>query len=80
MADYEQEQEMELEALQAILMDDIKEIDLSESGIDTRARCFEILISPQVLPVLQMNQSVVDIILTHFIESGLGDNVERHTF
>ncbi|XBI64252.1 hypothetical protein VPH35_044449 [Triticum aestivum] len=47
MADYEQEQEMELEALQAILMDDIKEIDPSESGIDTNSRCFEILLSPQ---------------------------------
>lgn len=47
MADYEQEQEMELEALQSILMDDIKEIDPSESGIDTTARCFEILLSPQ---------------------------------
>ncbi|KAM0873638.1 hypothetical protein ACQ4PT_037930 [Festuca glaucescens] len=45
--DYEQEQEMELEALQSILMDDIKEIDPSESGIDTTARCFEILLSPQ---------------------------------
>ncbi|VAH76412.1 unnamed protein product [Triticum turgidum subsp. durum] len=47
MEDYEQEQEMELEALQAILMDDIKEIDPSESGIDTNSRCFEILLSPQ---------------------------------
>ncbi|KQK08314.1 RWD domain-containing protein 1 isoform X1 [Brachypodium distachyon] len=47
MADYEQEQEMEMEALQAILMDDIKEIDPSESGIDTTSRCFEILLSPQ---------------------------------
>ncbi|KAM3349519.1 hypothetical protein ACQJBY_022459 [Aegilops geniculata] len=47
MEDYKQEQEMELEALQAILMDDIKEIDPSESGIDTNSRCFEILLSPQ---------------------------------
>jgi hypothetical protein len=47
MADYEQEQEMEVEALQAILMDDIKEIDPSESGIATTARCFQILLSPQ---------------------------------
>lgn len=38
---------MEMEALQAILMDDIKEIDPSESGIDTTSRCFEILLSPQ---------------------------------
>ncbi|CAD6238256.1 unnamed protein product [Miscanthus lutarioriparius] len=45
--DYEQEQEMEVEALQAILMDDIKEIDPSESGIATTARCFQILLSPQ---------------------------------
>jgi len=47
MSDYEQEQEMEVEALQAILMDDIKEIDPSESGIATTARCFQILLSPQ---------------------------------
>jgi len=47
MADYEQEQDMEVEALQAILMDDIKEIDPSESGIATTARCFQILLSPQ---------------------------------
>jgi hypothetical protein len=47
MADYEQEQEMEVEALQAILMDDIKEIDPSESGLSTTTRCFEILLSPQ---------------------------------
>ncbi|TVU34122.1 hypothetical protein EJB05_15951, partial [Eragrostis curvula] len=89
--DYEQEQEMEVEALQAILMDDIKgslclshfspnlfshcfmralssscrckflvhklivvlrfgadaEIDPSESGLSTTARCFEIILSPQ---------------------------------
>ncbi|KAF8671054.1 hypothetical protein HU200_050333 [Digitaria exilis] len=38
---------MEVEALQAILMDDIKEIDPSESGIATTARCFQILLSPQ---------------------------------
>ncbi|KAL6884567.1 hypothetical protein ACP4OV_010503 [Aristida adscensionis] len=44
---YEQEQEMELEALQAILMDDIKEIDPSESSLGTPARCFQILLSPQ---------------------------------
>ncbi|KAL5229064.1 hypothetical protein ABZP36_017329 [Zizania latifolia] len=47
MADYEQEQEMEVEALQAILMDDITEIDPSESGLGTTARCFQILLSPQ---------------------------------
>jgi hypothetical protein len=47
MADYEQEQEMEVEALQAILMDDIKEIDPSESGLSTTARCFQIVLSPQ---------------------------------
>ncbi|EAY74527.1 hypothetical protein OsI_02417 [Oryza sativa Indica Group] len=45
--DYEQEQEMEVEALQAILMDDIKEIDPSESGLSTTARCFQIVLSPQ---------------------------------
>jgi hypothetical protein len=29
----------------------VAEIDPSESGIDTTARCFEILLSPQVFPV-----------------------------
>eukprot|EP00262_Sarcandra_glabra_P008197 TRINITY_DN21512_c0_g1_i1.p1 TRINITY_DN21512_c0_g1~~TRINITY_DN21512_c0_g1_i1.p1 ORF type:complete len:254 (-),score=61.88 TRINITY_DN21512_c0_g1_i1:205-966(-) len=47
MTDYAQDQEMEIEALQAILMDDIKEIDPSESGLRTDNRCFEITLSPQ---------------------------------
>ncbi|XXG48257.1 hypothetical protein AAC387_Pa02g2758 [Persea americana] len=47
MTDYAQEQEMEIEALQAILMDDIKEIDSSESGLYTNSRCFQITLSPQ---------------------------------
>ncbi|XP_072963906.1 uncharacterized protein [Typha angustifolia] len=47
MADYAQEQEMEIEALHAILMDEIKEIDSSESGLTTNNRCFQILLSPQ---------------------------------
>ncbi|KAL5221539.1 hypothetical protein ABZP36_026252 [Zizania latifolia] len=38
---------MEVEALQSILMDDITEIDTSESGLGTTARCFQILLSPQ---------------------------------
>ncbi|KAJ7563683.1 hypothetical protein O6H91_03G120800 [Diphasiastrum complanatum] len=43
--DYAQEQEMEVEALQAILMDDIEEL---ESNIfHTDARCFQITISPK---------------------------------
>ncbi|RVX17115.1 RWD domain-containing protein 1 [Vitis vinifera] len=45
--DYVQEQEMEIEALQAILMDDFKEIDPSESGLNTSNRCFQITLSPQ---------------------------------
>ncbi|CAN6441493.1 unnamed protein product [Victoria cruziana] len=46
MADYEQEQEMEIEALQAILMDDIEEIDPSASGLNTDKRCFQIKLVP----------------------------------
>ncbi|XP_021903252.1 RWD domain-containing protein 1 [Carica papaya] len=47
MADYAQEQEMEIEALEAILMDDFKEIHSYESGLDTSNRCFQITLSPQ---------------------------------
>ncbi|KAA8540309.1 hypothetical protein F0562_024128 [Nyssa sinensis] len=47
MADYVQEQEMEIEALEAILMDDFKEIHSSESGLNTSSRCFQITVSPQ---------------------------------
>ncbi|ERN15437.1 RWD domain-containing protein 1 isoform X3 [Amborella trichopoda] len=47
MADHIQEQEMEIEALQAILMDDIKEIEPSESGLSTDNHCFQITLSPQ---------------------------------
>lgn len=46
MTDYTQEQEMELEALEAILMDEFKEIDPSESGISTSNRCFQVTLSP----------------------------------
>ncbi|XP_028549538.1 RWD domain-containing protein 1 [Dendrobium catenatum] len=42
-----QDQEMEIEALEAILMDDFKEIDPSESGVSTTNRCFQITLSPQ---------------------------------
>ncbi|KAH6830741.1 peptidase M20/M25/M40 family protein [Perilla frutescens var. hirtella] len=38
---------MEIEALEAILMDDFKEIHPSESGLNTSNRCFEITICPQ---------------------------------
>ncbi|KAI3845190.1 hypothetical protein MKX03_024848 [Papaver bracteatum] len=47
MTDYAQEQEMEIEALQAILMDEFEEIDASDSGLNTSNRCFQITISPQ---------------------------------
>lgn len=46
MTDHEAEQEMEIEALQAILMDDMEEIPSSESGLGTTARCFQIRVSP----------------------------------
>uniref|UniRef100_A0A5B7AF91 Putative RWD domain-containing protein 1 isoform X2 n=1 Tax=Davidia involucrata TaxID=16924 RepID=A0A5B7AF91_DAVIN len=47
MTDHVQEQEMELEALEAILMDDFKEIYSSESGLNTSNRCFQITLSPE---------------------------------
>ncbi|KAM7480522.1 hypothetical protein LguiA_028735 [Lonicera macranthoides] len=47
MTDYIQEQEMEIEALEAILMDEFKEIHSSESGLNTSNRCFQITITPQ---------------------------------
>uniref|UniRef100_A0A1D1ZDE5 RWD domain-containing protein 1 n=1 Tax=Anthurium amnicola TaxID=1678845 RepID=A0A1D1ZDE5_9ARAE len=47
MSDYAQEQEMEIEALQAILMDDFEEIGSIESGLSTDGRCFQILLSSQ---------------------------------
>lgn len=46
MTDHEAEQEMEIEALQAILMDDMEEIASGESGLGTSARCFQIRVSP----------------------------------
>ncbi|KAK3220140.1 hypothetical protein Dsin_014110 [Dipteronia sinensis] len=47
MTDYVQEQEMEIEALEAILMDEFKEIHSGESGLNTSSRCFQITLSPQ---------------------------------
>ncbi|KAF8393492.1 hypothetical protein HHK36_021736 [Tetracentron sinense] len=47
MTDYAQEQEMEIEALQAILMDDFEEIDSSDTGLNTANRCFQITLYPQ---------------------------------
>ncbi|THF97469.1 hypothetical protein TEA_029197 [Camellia sinensis var. sinensis] len=44
---YLMEQEMEIEALEAILMDEFKEIHSSESGLNTSNRCFQITICPQ---------------------------------
>lgn len=47
MTDHEAEQEMEIEALQAILMDDMEEIPANESGLgSSTARCFQIRVSP----------------------------------
>lgn len=46
MTDLEQEQEMEIEALEAILMDDIEEIDSSATSWNTSSRCFQITITP----------------------------------
>ncbi|XP_021732773.1 RWD domain-containing protein 1-like [Chenopodium quinoa] len=47
MTDYLQEQEMEIEALEAILMDEFKEIHSGESGLNTSNKCYCITISPQ---------------------------------
>ncbi|CAK9165307.1 unnamed protein product [Ilex paraguariensis] len=47
MTDYVQEQDMEIEALEAILMDEFTELHSSESGLNTSNRCFQITISPQ---------------------------------
>ncbi|KAF4362085.1 hypothetical protein CsatB_012262 [Cannabis sativa] len=47
MTDYAQEQEMEIEALEAILMDEFKEIHSGESGLNTSNRCFQIKVVPQ---------------------------------
>ncbi|XP_039017587.1 RWD domain-containing protein 1-like [Hibiscus syriacus] len=47
MIDHAQEQEMEIEALEAILMDEFKEIHSAESGLSISNRCFQITISPQ---------------------------------
>ncbi|KAL5757628.1 hypothetical protein ACOSP7_020239 [Xanthoceras sorbifolium] len=47
MTDYVQEQEMEIEALEAILMDEFKEIHSGESGLNTSNQCFQITLSPQ---------------------------------
>ncbi|XP_027335457.1 RWD domain-containing protein 1 [Abrus precatorius] len=47
MADYKQEQDMEIEALEAILMDDFKEIHSGESGLSTSNRCFQIKVASQ---------------------------------
>jgi hypothetical protein len=47
LVEYKQEQEMEIEALEAILMDEFKEIHSSESGLNTSNRCFQITVTPQ---------------------------------
>ncbi|KAK6125132.1 hypothetical protein DH2020_041145 [Rehmannia glutinosa] len=49
MTEYKLEQDMEIEALEAILEDDFKEIHSSESGLNTSNRCFQITLSPQEL-------------------------------
>lgn len=63
MSDYVQEQEMEIEALQAILMDDIKEIDHNDSGLGTNNRCFQITLSPQEDDLDEANYTPVQLAL-----------------
>lgn len=48
MTDFKQEQDMEIEALEAILMDEFKEIHSGESGLNTSNRCFQIKVVAQV--------------------------------
>ncbi|MBA0850779.1 hypothetical protein Goshw_006647 [Gossypium schwendimanii] len=45
---------MEIEALEAILMDEFKEIHSGESGLNTSNRCFQITLSPQASENLGM--------------------------
>ncbi|KAF6145359.1 hypothetical protein GIB67_016820, partial [Kingdonia uniflora] len=47
VVDYAQEQEMEIEALEAILADEFEEINCNDSGLGTTNRCFQITMSPQ---------------------------------
>ncbi|XP_047180333.1 RWD domain-containing protein 1-like isoform X2 [Vigna umbellata] len=47
MTDFKQEQDMEIEALEAILMDEFKEIHPGESGLNTSSRCFQIKVVAQ---------------------------------
>ncbi|XVF25096.1 hypothetical protein REPUB_Repub13aG0184500 [Reevesia pubescens] len=54
--DHVQEQDMEIEALEAILMDEFKEIHSGESGLRTSNRCFQITLSPQDDDMTQINQ------------------------
>lgn len=54
---------MEIEALQAILMDEIKEIDPLDSGLGTAGRCFQILLSPQEDEVDESNYTPVQLAL-----------------
>lgn len=63
MSDHAQEQEMEIEALQAILMDDFREIDPNESGLGTNNRCFQITLSPQDDDVDEANYTPVQLAL-----------------
>lgn len=54
---------MEIEALQAILMDDFEEIDCNLSGLHTKNRCFQITISPQDDAVDEANHTPVQLAL-----------------
>ncbi|XP_039005839.1 RWD domain-containing protein 1-like [Hibiscus syriacus] len=59
MTDHAQEQEMEIEALEAILMDEFKEIHSTESGLSISNRCFQITISPQVRFIRDIKLSTI---------------------
>ncbi|XWS16249.1 hypothetical protein CRYUN_Cryun34aG0068800 [Craigia yunnanensis] len=60
MTDHVQEQEMEIEALEAILMDEFKEIHSGESGLSTSNRCFQITLSHQLALVFSHTEKYPD--------------------
>ncbi|KAI4355539.1 hypothetical protein L6164_004300 [Bauhinia variegata] len=66
MTDYAVEQDMEIEALEAILMDDFKEIHSAESGLSTSNRCFQIKIAQdEEADELQTNPAQLALIFSH---------------
>ncbi|XP_022723764.1 uncharacterized protein LOC111280585 [Durio zibethinus] len=61
--DHVQEQEMEIEALEAIIIDEFREIHSGESGLSTSNRCFQITLSPQDDDAYQLTTLLVQVAL-----------------